>query len=319
MIGLRVVFYLGLLGVSVAAVNVWFALSIAAVVALLDAYVSHLDMRRVMPHLVAAVTWFLLGSVLVFTGVVSGTGIPVLLAALVYLSMITGRKMPCAFAEGRAALPVDAELPCTKILDASILMDGRVLDIVEIGFLDGTIVVPRFVMQQVQHVYESGAEMKKQRAKMALDLIRKLQNMKNLQFRICEIDFPGERDIDHRIISLAQKLKARIVTNDYTLNRVASLKEIEVLNINELANALKPVALPGEIIQVQLLKKGKEEAQAIGYLDDGTMVVVDGGEAFIGSRVDASITSVLQNPAGKMIFGRIESESPSNGQVQHDA
>ncbi len=319
MIWLRMVFYIGLFAVATVSVHFWFACALVAVVGLLDGYVSQLDMRRIMPHLVAAVAWFLIGSVLILVGVVTGQGIPVLLAALVYLAAITGRKMPCAFAEGRAALPVDAELPCTKILDASILMDGRVLDIVEIGFLDGTIVVPRFVMQQIQNVYENGADLKKQRAKMALDLIRKLQNMKNFQFRICEIDFPGERDIDHRIISLAQKLKAKIVTNDYTLNRVASLKDIEVLNINELANALKPVALPGEVIQVQLLKKGKEDGQAIGYLDDGTMVVVDGGEMFIGSRVDASITSVLQNPAGKMIFGRVESGNPVTERGQDEA
>ncbi len=287
-------------------VNIWFAVALTVIVGGIDNYLWRIERDRIMPHLMALAGWLFVALVLALSGVVTGMAVPIVLCSAVFLGLISARKMHCPWAAGTPGTGPATETACTKILDASILMDGRIVDILDIGFLDGTLVVPRFVVAQIHNVHETGNELKKQRAKHALDLIRKLQNMKNVQFRVCEIDFPHEKDIDHRIIALALKLKAKIVTNDYTLNRVASLQEINVLNINELANSLKPVVLPGETIQVQLLKKGKDDDQAIGYLDDGTMVVIDGGEPYIGSRVDAAITSVLQNPAGKMIFGLVE-------------
>jgi len=321
MLILRVVYYVVTAVAAYFLINPWFALGMTIVVGVVDAYLYRIQRDRIMPHLLALAGWLLVALVLSLSGAITGYGVPVVICAAVFLALVSARKMHCPWAAGTQGTTTVSEGVCTKILDASILMDGRIVDILDIGFLDGTLVVPRFVVHQIQNVFETGNDLKKQRAKHALDLIRKLQNLKNVQFRVCEIDFPHEKDIDHRIIALALKLKAKIITNDYTLNRVASLQEIDVLNINELANALKPVVLPGETIQVQLLKKGKDPEQAIGYLDDGTMVVIDGGETYIGSRVDASITSVLQNPAGKMIFGRVESHRPheSAGGDEHDA
>ena len=307
MIYIRLGIYVVLIVFSYFSGDFVFAATLIGVLAILDYYLTRVvGEGKILPYLLATTGWFLVALVILLTISFTDVEKVLVLAGAGYLSLISGRLVPCMMG-GQSMSPsnVIAGIKCSKILDASILMDGRIVDIVEAGFLEGTMVVPRFVMQQIYHLSETGSELKQQRAQHALELIRKLQNMKNIHFRICEIDFPHEKDIDHRMIALAEKLKAKIITNDYTLNRVASLEEIEVLNINELANALKPVALPGEKISIHLLKKGKEPDQGVGYLDDGTMVVIDGGEPFIGERVDALITSVLQNPAGKMIFGKV--------------
>ena len=193
-----------------------------------------------------------------------------------------------------------------KILDTSVIIDGRIADIAETGFVDGAIVIPQFVLRELQLVADSSDSMKRNRGRRGLDILQKIQKMPQLNVQILEDDFPNVRDVDMKLIELAKVYNCKIVTNDFNLNKVAQLHGVEVLNINELANALKPVVLPGEIIRVFILKEGKEYNQGVAYLDDGTMVVVDNARKMISKTVDVSVTSVLQTTAGKMIFGRFD-------------
>jgi uncharacterized protein YacL len=191
-----------------------------------------------------------------------------------------------------------------KVLDTSVIIDGRIADICETGFVDGTIVIPQFVLKDLQLVADSSDSMKRNRGRRGLDILQKIQKMAGVDVTISDMDFPEVREVDLKLIELARTLQGKIVTNDFNLNKVAQLRGVEVLNINELANSLKPVVLPGEIMKVFILKEGKEYNQGVAYLDDGTMVVVDNARKMIGKTIDVVVTSVLQTTAGKMIFGR---------------
>jgi uncharacterized protein YacL len=191
-----------------------------------------------------------------------------------------------------------------KILDTSVIIDGRIADICETGFMDGTLVIPQFVLKELQLVADSSDSMKRNRGRRGLDILQKIQKMSGVDVMISDMDFPEIREVDLKLIELGRALQGKIVTNDFNLNKVAQLRGVEVLNINELANSLKPVVLPGEIMKVFILKEGKEYNQGVAYLDDGTMVVVDNARKMIGRTIDVVVTSVLQTTAGKMIFGR---------------
>jgi uncharacterized protein YacL len=191
-----------------------------------------------------------------------------------------------------------------KILDTSVIIDGRVADLCETGFMDGTLVIPQFVLKELQLVADSSDSMKRNRGRRGLDILQKIQKMSGVEVVISDVDFPEVREVDLKLIELARSLSGKIVTNDFNLNKVAQLRGVSVLNINELANALKPVVLPGEIMKVFILKEGKEYNQGVAYLDDGTMVVVDNARKMISKTIDIVVTSVLQTTAGKMIFGR---------------
>jgi uncharacterized protein YacL len=193
-----------------------------------------------------------------------------------------------------------------KILDTSVIIDGRISDISETGFLDGVLVIPQFVLRELQLVADSADSMKRNRGRRGLDILQKIQKNPDLQVRIVEDDFPAVREVDMKLIELAKLYNCKVVTNDFNLNKVASLHGVDVLNINELANALKPVVLPGETMKVFILKEGKEFNQGVAYLDDGTMVVVDNAKKLISRTVEITVTSVLQTTAGKMIFGRYD-------------
>ncbi len=193
-----------------------------------------------------------------------------------------------------------------KILDTSVIIDGRIADICETGFLDGILVIPHFVLGELQQVADSADGLKRNRGRRGLDILQRIQKMSGITVQFVENDYPQVREVDMKLIELGMELDAKIVTNDFNLNKVSQLRGVEVLNINELANALKPVYLPGETMKVFILKEGKEFNQGIAYLDDGTMVVVDNARKMIGKTVDSSVTSVLQTTAGKMIFGRYE-------------
>ena len=193
-----------------------------------------------------------------------------------------------------------------KILDTSVIIDGRIADIAETGFLDGVIVLPQFVLRELQLVADSADSMKRNRGRRGLDILQRIQKIATLTVQIVEDDFPAVREVDLKLIELAKVYEGKIVTNDFNLNKVAQLQGVEVLNINELANSLKPIVLPGEIMKVFILKEGKEYNQGVAYLDDGTMVVVDNARKMIGKNVDISVTSVLQTTAGKMIFGKFD-------------
>jgi uncharacterized protein YacL len=191
-----------------------------------------------------------------------------------------------------------------KILDTSVIIDGRIADIAETGFLDGIIVTPQFVLRELQLVADSADSLKRNRGRRGLDILQRLQKMPGLQIQIVEDDFPAVREVDLKLIELAKVYDGKIITNDFNLNKVAQLQGVAVLNINELANSLKPIVLPGETMRVFILKEGKEYNQGVAYLDDGTMVVVDNARKMIGKTIDVSVTSVLQTTAGKMIFGK---------------
>jgi uncharacterized protein YacL len=193
-----------------------------------------------------------------------------------------------------------------KVLDTSVIIDGRIADIAEAGFIDGVMVVPEFVLRELQSVADSTDGSKRQRGRRGLDMLQRMQSNPVLQVQIVTDDFPSIREVDLKLLELAKKWEAKVVTNDFNLNKVAHLHHVEVLNINDLANALRPVVLPGEKMQMLILKEGKEYNQGVGYLDDGTMVVVDHARKMIGKSVEISVTSVLQTASGKMIFGKLE-------------
>jgi uncharacterized protein YacL len=193
-----------------------------------------------------------------------------------------------------------------KLLDTSVLIDGRIADICDAQFLEGALGVPQFVLHELQMVADSSDPLKRQRGRRGLEVLQKIQKMPQVEVRILEEDFPQAGDVDHKLVELARRMGAKIVTNDFNLNKVATVQGFSVLNVNQLAQALRPAVLPGEPMRVLILREGKEPNQGVAYLDDGTMVVVDGGRRMINKSVDVIVTSVHQTTAGKMIFGRLE-------------
>jgi uncharacterized protein YacL len=196
----------------------------------------------------------------------------------------------------------------STILDTSVIIDGRIADITETGFVEGPLLIPQFVLGELQHIADSSDPVKRTRGKRGLEVLHHIQKQVNVDVRIVDTDYPAVKEVDSKLIELAKEVRGKILTNDSNLNKVAELQGIDVLNINELANALKPVVLPGEEMNVKILKEGKEMGQGLAYLDDGTMIVVDNGRRQIGKTIDVVVTSVLQTPAGRMIFARLMKE-----------
>src|SRR6266851_6926096 len=203
---------------------------------------------------------------------------------------------------GKKSAPAES----MKLLDTSVLIDGRIADICEAQFLEGVLAVPQFVLHELQMVADSSDALKRQRGRRGLEVLQRIQKMPQVEVRILEEDIPQAGDVDHKLVELARRMGAKIVTNDFNLNKVATVQGFSVLNVNQLAHALKPVVLPGEPMRVLILREGKEPNQGVAYLDDGTMVVVDGARRMINKCVDVIVTSVHQTTAGKMIFGRVE-------------
>lgn len=234
----------------------------------------------------------------------------VVLLGFPYLGLVVGARF------GREHFPLEAQRETDiakgvslKLLDTSVIIDGRVADLCETGFLEGTFLVPQFILNELQHIADSSDSLKRARGRRGLDILNKIQKMTDLDVRVVEEDFPHVKEVDAKLVVLAKKVGARIVTNDLNLNKVAELQGVRVLNINELCNALRPVVLPGETIRVFVLKEGKEAGQGVAYLDDGTMIVVDNARRYIGRNVDVIVTSVLQTTAGRMIFTRLKEET----------
>jgi uncharacterized protein YacL len=231
------------------------------------------------------------------------------LFAFGYLGMVLGsskapalRQLPLPHTVAVPSPPVTG----TKLLDTSALIDGRIADICETHFLDGTLAIPQFVLLELQQVADSSDSLKRQRGRRGLEVIERMKKMPWLNLRILDDDIPGVHAVDQKLIELARSSASKIVTNDFNLNKVARVQGISVLNVNELANAMKPAVLPGESMRVLILREGKESTQGVAYLDDGTMVVVDGARRHINRTIDIVVTSTHQTPAGKMIFGRTE-------------
>jgi uncharacterized protein YacL len=253
------------------------------------------------------------------------------LVAFAYLGLVLGSKKAGDLhletigerVVARAAVApaaVAASSGTLKLLDTSVLIDGRIADICEAQFVDGVLVVPQFVLHEMQLVADSGDALKRQRGRRGLDVLERIRKMPGVEVRVLP-DVPSSQtgDVDHKLIELARQMGAKIVTNDFNLNKVATVQGLSVLNVNQLANALKPVVLPGEPMRVLILREGKEANQGVAYLDDGTMVVVDGAKRFVNKSVDITVTSVHQTTAGKMIFGRVDDRSEPLGTMARQA
>lgn len=261
-----------------------------------------------------------LGLILVAPGGPSASGTAEFFRILVpaagaYLGLLAG----AAQAKAARFHSARSREPEAKILDTSVLIDGRIADIAAAGFLDGRLIVPQFVLHELQAVADSSDTTKRNRGRRGLDLVQRMQNMPGLYLEISSQDFPTVREVDRKLIELAKARGAKIVTNDFNLNKLAQVQGIAVLNTNELANALKPVVLPGEAIRVFISKEGKEYNQGVAYLDDGTMVVVDNARKMISKTIDISVTSVLQTTAGRMIFGKYDERMQQPQQQRMEA
>ncbi|MBI5236653.1 MAG: TRAM domain-containing protein [Deltaproteobacteria bacterium] len=194
------------------------------------------------------------------------------------------------------------------VIDTSVIIDGRIAELCETGFIEGALVVPQFVLQELQYIADSPDQVKRVRGKRGLDILKQIQKSSSIIVEITEKDFHSIREVDSKLVALAKELGAKIFTNDSNLNKIAELQGVSVLNMNKLATAMKPVALPGEVMNILVLKEGKEQGQGIGYLEDGTMVVVDNGRDYLGKAVDVAITSVLQTTGGRMIFSKMKDD-----------
>ncbi|MGL5245632.1 MAG: PIN/TRAM domain-containing protein [Sarcina sp.] len=191
-----------------------------------------------------------------------------------------------------------------KVLDTSVIIDGRIFDLCQTGFIEGPLIIPSFVLDELRHISDCSDSLKRTRGRRGLDILNKIQKELTIEVQIWEGDFPEINEVDSKLLKLGQKLNGKVITNDYNLNKVAEVQGVPVLNINELANAIKPVVLPGEDMRLTVVKDGKESGQGVAYLDDGTMIVVEGGRRFIGEEINVVVTSVLQTAAGRMIFAK---------------
>ena len=239
------------------------------------------------------------------------------LLAFAYLGIAIGARQGAqlpheAFGMVRSTKPAAGGDTRGKILDTSVLIDGRIADICEAQFLDGVLLVPQFVLRELQLVADSSDPLKRQRGRRGLEVLQRMQKLPGVVLQVVEDELSREKDVDQKLLELAKRMGAKLVTNDFNLNKVAGVRGIPVLNVNQLANALKSAVLPGEPMHVFILREGKEPNQGVASLEDGTMVVVDGARRFLNKAVDITVTSVHQTPAGKMIFGRMEERPAQN-------
>ncbi len=232
----------------------------------------------------------------------------ILLVLLAYLGYTVGTRKALEYTEN--LLPTAQKGPTgrQKVLDTSVIIDGRIYDICNADFIEGTLIAPQFVLNELQHIADSTDPLKKARGRRGLDILKRLQKSPHVKIEITDADFPKILEVDAKIIALAKDIDADILTNDYNLNKVAQIQGINVLNINQLADAVKPVVLPGETMNLVIAKQGKEKGQGVAYLDDGTMVVVEHSDHLLTQAIDVTVTSILQTSAGRMIFA-----APKNG------
>jgi uncharacterized protein YacL len=288
----------------------------AVAVILFEIRLRRASLRRLIGALIGSITGilgaFLTTLVLVHTSMPESTRSFVSLAVflvMAYVGLIVGANkgdMLNLQALGGLVGTERGSRQIYKVLDTSVIIDGRVADIAEAHFVDGTVIIPQFVLRELQMVADSPDPLRRQRGRRGLEVLQRVQKMPHLDVQIVEDDFPNIAEVDMKLIELAKRYDAKIITNDFNLNKVATLQGIEILNVNQLANALKPVVLPGETMRVFILREGKEYNQGVAYLDDGTMVVVDGARKMINKTIDITVTSVHQTTAGKMIFGRYD-------------
>jgi uncharacterized protein YacL len=305
------------------------ALGAFLVSSLIDYAISRLSARAALGMalglVIASLTFFafnLLVSALYETygmpevfGLASKIVVPVMFLILFYLGVTIGITKGTEIIEATARKAV-AGVPQTapKILDTSVIIDGRIADVAEAGFIEGVMIIPKFVIKELQYIADSGDPMKRVRGRRGLDVLKRMQqDIPGVTIKITNHDFPKVKEVDLKLVELAKKLGGFIITNDFNLNKVAAIHGVKALNLNQLANALKPVVLPGETMSIRVVKEGKEENQGVGYLEDGTMVVVDDAKNYVGKDIDVAVTSVLQTPTGRMIFSKVKEESTGTG------
>ena len=247
-----------------------------------------------------------LGSVLPFVGVILLSYFGVSLFVMRQGDIMSMFSALSGHGNGSGSGSSWTNLNRTILLDTSVIIDGRVADIAKTGFLPGTLLIPRFVLNELQYIADSPDGLRRQRGRRGMEVLAELQKLPNILVRVSDIDVEGMREVDDKLVVLGKQLKSPVLTNDYNLNRIAELQGVTVLNINELANAVKSVVLPGEVMNINIFQEGKELGQGVGYMDDGTMVVVENGKEFIGEYMNVHVTKVLQTAAGRMIFGRVE-------------
>jgi uncharacterized protein YacL len=223
-----------------------------------------------------------------------------------YLGLVIGSKKSEELSFSPFGTQKGARQSDCRILDTSVIIDGRIADICETGFVEGTLITPRFVLDELQHIADSSDSLKRSRGRRGLDILNRMQKSVGVNIEVVDQDFPKIKGVDGKLIALAKKMGGKIITNDFNLNKVAELQGIKILNVNELANALKPVVLPGELMTVKVIKEGKEPGQGVAYLDDGTMVIIDNAVRHQGETVEVIVTSVLQTTAGRMIFSELK-------------
>ena len=289
----------------------------------LEMRLRRVSLRQLVAGLLGMLSGSVLGILLVFviavtplTGPVRGIflqfAVPLCLS---YIGLLVGlSKAELLNLNAIGLFNSEAVRQSIKLLDTSVIIDGRIADIAESGFLEGSLVIPQFVLRELQLVADSSDSTKRNRGRRGLDVLQRLQKMAHVDVQLADEDPANVKEVDLKLIELAKLHRCRIVTNDFNLNKVAQVHGVEVLNINELANALKPVVLPGESMRVFILKEGKEHNQGVAYLDDGTMVVVDNAKRYISRTIDITVTSVLQTTAGKMIFGKFDERAGDRAQ-----
>ncbi|MFW6138951.1 MAG: PIN/TRAM domain-containing protein [Spirochaetota bacterium] len=286
-------------------------LAASAAVVMLEAFVKSFQKETVSRIFKGIVIGLILGAAFTAIGRSFGVGMAPFIQLMIYLgslylgiALISQLDLGLGMIRPPAANVLPSESP--KILDTSVIIDGRIADILDTKFIEGVLVVPRFVLDELQQIADSSDSVKRARGRRGLDVLNRLKKDKEALLRITDQDFPEVPDVDSKLVQLAKALDAKVITNDFNLFKVAQIQGVTVLNINLLANSLKPVVLPGEKMKIVVIKEGKDPGQGIGYLDDGTMVVVDSGKKFVGEEVEVTVTSVLQTPAGRMIFAKYE-------------
>jgi uncharacterized protein YacL len=225
---------------------------------------------------------------------------------MAYLGIVLGSKKIDEFFDLAFTTSKERLFDNVRILDTSVIIDGRIADVCDTGFIEGNLIVPRFVLEELQYIADSSDSIKRSRGRRGLDILNRMQKSTGINIEVVEQDFPELKGVDAKLVAMARKMSAKIVTNDFNLNKVAELQGIKILNINELANAVKPLVLPGEPMTVKIIKEGKEPGQGVAYLDDGTMIVVDNAQQCQGLTVEVWVTSVLQTTAGRMIFAELK-------------
>jgi uncharacterized protein YacL len=282
---------------------------------LIEESIKRLSLRSLCGAALGLIAGFIVAKFLVdafLVDMIGGTQISLAVYVITYaipgyigvtIGLKKGEEFSFTALKGSPKSPSDTENP--KILDTSVIIDGRVADICETGFIEGTFVIPQFILHELQHVADSPDPIKRTRGKRGLEILHRIQKQVEVDVKIVEQDFPRIKEVDAKLVELGKKRGANIITNDSNLNKVAELQGVDVLNINQLTNALKPIVLPGEDIGVKVIREGKESGQGVAYLDDGTMVVIENGVKYLGKNIDVTVTQILQTTAGRMIFAKV--------------